>query len=425
MPLTVAVARAAANTSTGTQDITTTDLGGLTPVGVLFLMNYATSDATAADHGYFVAGAASGATERWACASSTEHGVGSVDTARRAATDVCLMIQGPGSSTLEGEADFDSFITNGVRINWTNAVDGAYFITAIFFAGTNVECHAGTFSPGTSVNSDVDVTAPGFEPDAIIFATHGNPFDDTHANGFDIGFGFAVNDGSDTQRSICYTEAHGSADGDPNAFLSTNYGIAALTSGTSLDWACEIGSFDASGFTATLRLASAGSDDVGYLAVYTDGSEVWAGTHDTPTSTGNQASTAPGIEPDLIVFGMTELEAVDTGASDATAGSIGVAALTASAQFATSFCSEDGVATTNTQSLSDDQAVNLPDDDGTSGIEGTLTSMDATGWTINFSAVTANAKKFIALAIGSGSTLPPLDEGQLVGGLQPLGGGFG
>ncbi len=41
-------------------------------------------------------------------------------------TDECVMILQPGGSTVDGEADFASFITNGVRINWGNAPAAAF-----------------------------------------------------------------------------------------------------------------------------------------------------------------------------------------------------------------------------------------------------------------------------------------------------------
>ena len=44
MGVTIAVVQAALSTSVETQDFTTTDLGGLTPVGALFLLTNATAN---------------------------------------------------------------------------------------------------------------------------------------------------------------------------------------------------------------------------------------------------------------------------------------------------------------------------------------------------------------------------------------------
>jgi len=55
----------------------------------------------------------------------------------------------------------------------------------------------------------------------------------------------------------------------------------------------------------------------------------------------------------------------------------------------------------NTQSLADDQAVNLPDHAGAALIAATYVSLDATGFTLNYSAVSATAKLWPALVIGA------------------------
>ena len=47
MGITVATTRVAVPTSTGTQDITTTDLAGLTPKAAMLTLSYASSDGTA------------------------------------------------------------------------------------------------------------------------------------------------------------------------------------------------------------------------------------------------------------------------------------------------------------------------------------------------------------------------------------------
>ena len=164
MGVTVAVTRAAANLATGTQDFTTTDLGGLTPVGALFIITKATADGTPADHAIVGIGAATGSSERWACSVTSEHGVSATDTNRRAMTDECVCLISEGTGTVDGEADFDSFITNGVRINWGNAPASAYLVTVLLLAGTDTSAYAGVFTGHASTNGVTDVTDPGFQP---------------------------------------------------------------------------------------------------------------------------------------------------------------------------------------------------------------------------------------------------------------------
>lgn len=401
----IAQTRVACNTSTGTQDITNSVLGGKIPTAALFFVTKATSDGTAANTAHIGTGATDG-TNQWAMASNSGHGSASTDVARRAMTDECVLIIND-DGTVDGEAAFSAFIANGVRINWGNAPGSAYLLRVILFAGNQVQAFAGTVDlTGIAVDGTVDVTDPGFNPQAVIFATHQDDFNDTATDFHRVSFGFAVDDGSDTQRCIVQAEDNGSGSGDPAAYLSTAYAAAQINASAAVVWGAEIGTFDASGFTVTLRLATAGTDEIGYLALdFGSDADVWVGTHATPTSTGNQSSTAPGFEPELVLFGMTQLTAIDTGAVDASAGPYGIGAITADNEYSDSIALEDAAATTNTQSLSDDTAVNLPNDDGTTGIVAAFVSMNSDGWTLNFSSVLGSATQFIALAVNPVATV--------------------
>lgn len=179
-----------------------------------------------------------------------------------------------------------------------------------------------------------------------------------------------------------------------------DYGATGVGITGNFDYGAEFGSFDASGFTVTTRNAGANDDDMIYLALSFGGAvEGWVGTVDTPTSTGDSAKTGVGFTPALVLMGMTYAEAVDTTYGDANGGTLGFSVFDADDEFAMSWGEEDAAATTNNQSLSDNTAVELPDDDGAAGLTGAFTSMDADGFTINYSAVEAAAKKFWAVAI--------------------------
>ena len=68
--------------------------------------------------------------------------------------------------------------------------------------------------------------------------------------------------------------------------------------------------------------------------------------------------------------------------------------------YSSSVSDEDNVGTSNTQSLSDNVAIELPDDDGTAGLASAFVSFDATGWTETYTAVKGAAALMPALAIG-------------------------
>src|SRR3990167_5502178 len=127
MGVVVATVRVAANTATGTQNITTSDLGGLTPKAALIIGSVAVTDATAAAHNVVSYGACSGATNEWVTAVSDTDNVADSDNDTWFDDDFCVLFVNPGAQTVDGSAEFSAFIADGVTINWTDAPAGAYF----------------------------------------------------------------------------------------------------------------------------------------------------------------------------------------------------------------------------------------------------------------------------------------------------------
>jgi hypothetical protein len=397
MSSTVAVTRVACNTGTGNQDITTADLGGLTPVAALFIATHATSDGTAADHALWSVGAATATDEQWVVANHNEHGSATANSGRRAATDECVMIVSTNSGTVNGEAAFVSFIENGVRINWGNPLGSAFLLTVVLFAGAEVSAHADVLTLSTE-DTAVDVTDPAFEPDLVLFGTDCMTFGDSDTAGLFWSVGAAVNDGTPTQ--VCWGNGNnnGAAEGDPSSIMYSNR-VVCQTTNVAITWSCEISGFDASGFTATAKGGNSGGDQVGYLALAFSDVDVWAGVIDSPTSTGDDAQTGPGFEPQFVMLGLTLCQATDTQEFDSDAGAIGLAVIDADEAYCNSTADEYGSATTDTQSLSDDAAVNFAGDDGSAMHVASFSSFDANGWTLTYTTTDGTARKWWAVAI--------------------------
>lgn len=396
----VRIARVAANTSTGNQDITTTDLGGLTPKGVLLVMTHATVNGVAADNAQLTIGASDG-TRQWVRHSNAEHAQGTTDTSRSSNNATILENLIPGESvsgSFESQATFVSFITNGVRINWSNAPPSAYLITAIFFAGADVSVHADDILIPVQDVTD-DITTPGFEPSFVFMASHADGSPDQSSNGR-LGYGYANNDdgGTVTQSAMIRTWLNGTNRGEPQGHRSDTRACGKWST-SSTTWKMEVSDFDSSGFSITTRDGSFSDDSLGYLAVRVNGLRTFVGSFDVPTATGDWVISDPNFRPQFVSYVMSMLEVVGTDVFDDTAGSDGISSITAAAQFSNSAQDEDFSMTSDTQSISEDKAFNLPDDDGTVGIEGDFVSFDAPGWTTNLTVVKANAKKWFALAI--------------------------
>ena len=401
MGVTIAVTRVACNTTTGTQDITSADLGGLTPKAVWFIVTQATADGTATDHAVLGIGAATGASNRWSCGVFSEHGLATTDTGRRIVSDECVVKLNTGDANIDGEADFDSFISNGVRIDWTNAPASAHLLTVILFAGTDLSAQAGTFTMPDSVDGTVDVNTVGFEPDVVLSATTGLSAFDASDDTWMIGHGVALNTSPVQQYAVGFWSQDAWASGYTSGHITDDYGVVSVDwDGTLTGWGGEFGSFDADGFSVTQRLG-AGANYVGFLALaFASAVGFSAGIIDSPTSTGNQSITDPGFTPQAVYVGLTQMQAINTAYSGSDqAGAKGIAVFDDDDEYCNSIADENGSATSDTQSLSDDTAINFPQDDGLSGFVASFVSFDANGWTWNFSAVMGTATKWWYLAI--------------------------
>jgi hypothetical protein len=209
----------------------------------------------------------------------------------------------------------------------------------------------------------------------------------------------ALSDG--TQRCVFGSEASAA---DPSAVyqaIRTIYagGQVDPTSGN-FSYGLTIDSFNSDGFSITAS-ASAGSDDVAWLALKFGGRQVTLLDYTSPTTTGNHAITGVGFEPQFALLFLTNLEAVDPSfpitASDLMAG-LSICAI-GDEQWANAVRVNNGEATTDTASQSLNVAVLGPSATACDAIKATLTSFDSDGLTLNYSAVQGTAKKGFMLCI--------------------------
>ena len=113
---------------------------GLTPVGAIFFTNTALTDGTIADHFYTAVGFTDGTTEGCMRADA-EDGQTTTDAQRgQFADNSVIRYYAPGTNTVEGIAHFDSWVPNGVVINWDQNNFDANLITVVFFARRTWRC---------------------------------------------------------------------------------------------------------------------------------------------------------------------------------------------------------------------------------------------------------------------------------------------
>lgn len=409
MTISTGLCRAAANTSPGSQVFLDPNMT-VTPNGARFIISRAVTDGTAAAHATLGYGAATSTTARWCCGIQVDDAAGTTNANRIFMNDQCICILNTTGSAVEGEADFVQFIPNtgsgaGVEVTWGDAPAGAYFVTVELYAMNAIAC--GTYVTGASAGATTTVT-PGFPSTLILAATTGSATLDTLAIHGTMSAGACA--GNLSQFMVATIDRNTQA-ATQVSLQARNDRIVSDISTTGVEnWGSEITSITATTFVATQRIANGGGDLVGYLAMDTGSIATWVGTFSSPTSTGNQSITAPNFIPQFVGLGLSGAEALATAYNNASAGIFGSGAFTPTAEFSTTIADEDAATTSNAQSLSDNVAVNLPDHTGAALCVANFVSMDATGWTLNHTAVSATAKIWGAFAIqaeAAGVTFAP------------------
>ena len=393
----IAVTRVVASFDNATQDITISGFG--TPKAAFFVLVAATADDTPLANAQMGYGATDG-TRQWAAAWFSEDAAARTNNARRGMTDMCACAIAGGGGVV-AEAAFNAWITDGVRITWGAFPATNYFLHVILFGGADLSVRADVVNLGT-VTTTQTYSSMGFEADLLICASPQrdmNDASDGSASGNCIGFVHNNGAGTVTQRCQATGEIDNQADGAPVARMFEDMFAAEVNQLGTVAWEASMSNFGTAGFDFIQNVNSA-SDRFGFLALDLP-SDVgsWVGTHNSPTGTGDNSSTAPGFTPQFVMLGLNACAAVDTAETDADAGVWGVSMFDDTRSYCGSTAIEDAAATTNTASEADDQAIRLMDHAQNDDWVGTFSSFNADGWTLNFSVADGTARKWIGFAI--------------------------
>lgn len=370
-----AVTQVAAPTTTIQQKITIPHLTW-TPKAAIFIATSGTVNTTAAATAKISYGCATGPSNQWAASIRSADNQATTDTARKIASDACIVLFADTGLTIDGVAEFISFGAGSVTIEWTNAPAAAVLVTVVLISCDNAE--AGIYE--MAATSGITTVTLGWAAD-VMLAGYVEELVDVAATGAMLSLGVAHYDGSNIyQRSHTLFDSHGQAATAVTGRLDTDYIV--IEHGGSVSKASEITSFTSTTIVATQRVADAVGEAVGYLALDLGDSAAAIGTYTTPTSKQYHPVTGVGFRPGFVMFGLFNGAAVDTDYSDHQAGSIGIGVATADTEYANTYSSEDNEGTTDSQSLTDDAAANLPNDDGAEQFDMTLTRMDNGGFTL-------------------------------------------
>jgi hypothetical protein len=259
----------------------------------------------------------------------------------------------------------------------------------------------GTFVKITTTGNQ-SVTGVGFTPKALIlYATALTA--DGFASNIVTGFGMASGSAAGNNRTITTssTNAEAATTACGRGYQAKVLSMIATTG--SMDSECGLVSFDADGFTVNWSTSSANAYEIHYIAFGgTDLTNALVKDESCPAATGNQAFTGYGFKPDFLLFITDYGSGTGFATTDARFG-IG-AAISPTKRWAASIFASSGsaVGSADNEFSAQSNVACITIDDFVTAMRADHVSMDADGYTLNFSAV-SSGRSFAALALKGGS----------------------
>jgi len=385
----------AARTTVGTQDFTVPGVG--TPKGYLAFATFGVSNGSVVPHAMLAIGAGDG-TRQWACHGITEHGQILSDSYRWGTRDASIIIPDL-DGLVEGKANFVSFIPDGIQFNWGQAPTSAVLVTIVLFGGDNLSVYAADDSHTGAQDASQSYNAPGFEPDLLIVSGNTSDFDNTGTNDYRINLGFSSN--TNPIRQGCVFVMDDSSISPTESFVHAHNNRVYESEYDTGSRSLEVTAYGASGFDLTKRGTSI-ARFFGYLALNmggTVGVDVRAFT--SPISPGNFSRTDFGFKPQFVMIIPSFVDTLNSilTTEAAGAGSHAVAVGDATNQYCMSIATEDDQPTSDTQSLTDNQLINVARGDGSQVFDASLSTFDAAGYTLNFAVTDGTARHWFELGI--------------------------
>lgn len=378
----VAVVQAAMPTTTpATQDVTLAGFG--TVKAAYFLWGLTGSDGIPQPGNRFSVGATDG-TKQWVVAEYVGDAIGTTIAKERSSSAQVMMHM--SAAGINAEASFDSFITDGVRVDWTtvNADAHNYYVVLIGGNDTSVKVDF----PAIPATDTTTVTV-GFQPEVLLTPAHANLLDTHGAASFWI-HGWATYDGSTLTRKSVHAQVNDGSNATVAKCNISELGIKADFQNV------NVSNFTETGFDL-VSTADFSAFKLPYLALGgLNGFKLIM--HDSPTSTGSEAITGIGFKPKAVLVLPTSHDTVDgTQEVDGTGAGYGFGVGTAIEEACISLASEDAADPTNEQTMIDTKLIHIDADDGTELLKATLTSLDVDGCTLEWATVGVVKHKVIML----------------------------
>jgi len=393
--------------ATGTQDYTLSGFG--TPVAAIIVGTFCTAFDTVTNTNVIVQGFTDGTTSR-CCGASEISGQGNAHSWCHS-TDKFYARQYEYGTISHFEADFSSWITNGIRINWTK-VNSSYrkkfFIVLI--GGTDVSAKVGDFTPSSSLNGTVNVSSLGLDPEVVFFMGTMSNFNAsfTQVQDGNISLGYAISKDGTEKNSCAYKSGdHYASTMKHHNGIFTDRCARIYDEGSShVDYAIEMTGVGTGQFTVTTRDANNDIYEVGYLALELGGDDYDIVNQVLPNSSGTQDFPSSGslsFSPEHLYSIATWNTAQDTDADADYNLAIGVANEANSQDAAHILMGEDNVATSDEDGIvSDTYSMLISNDAASIYKRGSVDTWDSNKLTIDFTVSGSRSCYGSLLLIGEG-----------------------
>ena len=381
---------------------------GFQPKALILWCANLTADGTAIDATNGIGFGTGGAAE-YAIGSNADDAAGVTSDVSQAVSNAGIVyVPNVAATARILEADLTSLDSDGFTLNWTTVISGVDIHYLALGGASLTNALAGNFV-GNNLTGNQGVTGVGFQPDVIIFLSGGLITLPNDTTGTRNSIGAAV---SSTQRwSMNIWNQDAVALTNAGRRLYAAQCLLTSSSAGTVTGLADFVSFDTDGFT--VNWSNADNTNHGYLAL--KGVNAKVGTITQKTSAGSQATTGMGFAPTAVIFASHgSTDSVGTLVDDLL---LSFGATTGAANEGVVWAGDnDNVLPTTADCASSTASVIQLREPGTTTInaEADTTSLDADGWTLNWSTADATARVIGYVALGpAGSALAP--QGAMTG----------
>ncbi len=257
----------------------------------------------------------------------------------------------------------------------------------------------GNFALNTSTGNQA-VTGVGFQPKLVLFFGSMNTADGIVVD-FNLVIGAATSSTARGHASINDEDAVGTSDSSRTIFTNSCLRMLVPGSASSYLVIADFVSMDSDGFTINISNAPGSAYRIGYLALAgSDLTNVKVGSFTTPASTGNNATTGVGFQPDGVLF-FANGDILETDTNSAAFG-LGFAVSTSQRAWTSLATPRSKITTETFRRQGTDGCIAYMDHDGSSvEVHADFVSFDTDGFTLNFDA-TISGDGIIYVALKGG-----------------------